>query len=194
MLKRVLTALVATFPLLLLAAPALAQTDPQATLFVGYSHLRTDVGSNDDGAHGIEVDYTYFGNRQFGFRLSAAGNWGSVPAPPNAFVVSEFKLEQYTFLAGPTAVLLRTMTTEVDASVLGGAAKRTLEAGDFGPRVSEQWGPVIAATVNLDFRLADQVWLRAVQPAVLFTRLDDEWQTDFRVGVGLVLRAGEILQ
>lgn len=193
-MKRFVVAVMALIPLLLLPRAAVAQTDPEATLFLGYSYLRTDVGSDAGAAHGIQGEYTYFLERRVGFTVSAGIYWGTLDAPPNIFVVDEYDLQQIVLLAGPTFVVWRSLTSELDVSLSGGAARRSLEASGLDADVSSEWAIAAGANAALDFRISEHIWLRAVEPGVVFTRFDDVWQTDFRVGVGLVLRSREILR
>lgn len=188
-------AALAAVPLLLLASPAHAQTDPEATLLVGYSYLRVGMDGDAGGdAHGAEAAYTYYLDRRFGFTVSGAGYWGTIDAPPNVLVVGEFDIRQVTVMAGPTFVVWRGLTSELDLTLLGGAAWRELEAAGFGAQLSSEWEPAFGAHLNLDLRVADHIWVRAAQPGVLLTRFNDDWRADFRISIGLVLRAGEILQ
>lgn len=189
-MKRLLAAVLALVPMLLVARPAAAQTAPEATLFIGYSYLRTDVGADDGGTHGVHGEYTYFFDRRMGFTLSASGYWGTLDAPPNAFVVDQFDLRQLTLLGGPAFMVWRGTSSELDVSLFGGAARRTIDAAGFDGHVSRDWGAAAGANLSLDFRVGDRVWIRALEPGVLFTNFGSEWQTDLRVAVGLVLRAG----
>lgn len=181
---------------LLSPAGAHAQTtDQEASLFAGYSFMQiAQDGADGGGTHGIIADYTYFMDRRFGFVLSAAANWGNVDAGENFFKIPEVTVRQYTFLAGPHATLWRTLTSELGVRALAGAAWRKRDGLNTGIDISSDWAFATGAEAHLDFRLSDGIWLRAVQPAALWTNFGDRWQFSWRVSAGIVLRAGEILQ
>lgn len=193
-MKRLIVVALLLAPIVLVSGEALAQIDPEAKLFLGYSYLRVEIDDADEGdAHGGQLEYTYYLNRRAGFTLSAAGHWGTVDAPPNIFVVSQFDLQQVTLMAGPTLVLARSNTVDLELSLLGGAVKRTLEVPGFGSTVADEWDPALGANLTLDLRLSDGIWLRAAQPGVIFARFGDRWETDYRLAVGLVIRSGSII-
>lgn len=179
---------------MLFAGPVLAQ-DQEAALFAGYSFMRVSQDFAEDGnTHGGEIDYTYFMDRRFGFTLSASGHWGAIDAAPNVFGAAGIDTRQYTFLAGPHAVLHRGLTSEIGLRALGGAAWRTDRTQAGGLLVSEETVFAWAVQAHLDFRLSDRVWLRALQPSVVWTRFGDRTQMNWRVAIGLTLLSGEILQ
>jgi hypothetical protein len=181
---------------MLLASPAAwAQTDQEASLFIGYSYLNAGLEKVDSsGSHGVEIDYTYFLDRRVGFTLSASGHWGTLDAPSNAFGVARFDMSQTTFLVGPHLVLWRGLTSEGGFRLLAGAAWRKLDTASLGARVSDEVKFAGGASLNIDWRIGDRLWIRAPQPSVLFTRFGDDWKADFRIAVGIVIRAGELLQ
>lgn len=86
------------------------------------------------------------------------------------------------------------MTSELGVRALAGAAWRKRDGLNTGIHVSSDWAFATGAEAQLDFRLSDGIWLRAVQPALLWTNFGDRWQFSWRVSAGIVLRAGEILQ
>lgn len=179
---------------LLRATPAMAQ-DQEAALFAGYSFMRVDQDGADDGnTHGGEVDYTYFLDRRFGFTLSASGHWGDLDAAPNVAGADAVDFRQYTFLVGPHAVLHRSLTSEIGVRALGGAAWRRLDTKIGGIRLADDTDPAWAIQAHVDFRLSDHIWLRALQPSVVWTRFDGKTRANWRVTVGLTLLSGEILQ
>jgi len=188
------TALVAA----VLMSPAMAHaqtTDQEASLLIGYSYLHVDQnGADNGGTHGIIADYTYFMDRRFGFVLSAAANWGDVDAGENFFKIPEVSLTQYTFLAGPHATLWRTLASELCVRAMAGVARRKSDGSNSGIDLRDEWGFATGAEAHLDFRLSDKIWLRAIQPAALWTNFGDQWQFNWRVSAGFVIRAGEILQ
>lgn len=181
-----------------LTAPAVAHaqtSDQEAALFVGYSYLQLDQNDADGGGtHGIVADYTYFMDRRFGFVLSAAANWGNVDAAANFFKIPEVTMRQYTFLVGPHATLWRTLTSEMGVRALAGTAWRKSEGTNTGIDFSDEWAFATGVEAHLDFRLSDRIWLRAIQPAALWTNFGDRWQFNWRVSAGFVLHAGDILQ
>lgn len=194
-MKRLVTTVGLGVAMLLASPAAWAQTDQEASLFVGYSYLHVGLEDVDrGGTHGIEADYTYFLDRRFGFTLSASGHWGTVPAPPNIFGVRDFDFRQGTFLAGPHFVLWRGLTSEAGLRLLGGAVWRQLETDSLGVAVSDEVKFAGGASLNIDWRISDRIWIRIPQPSVIFSKFGDEWRGDFRIAAGLVIRAGEILQ
>ena len=193
-MKRWIVVALLLLPFAFVSDEAFAQIDPEAKLFLGYSYLRAEVDDADEGdAHGGQVEYTYYLNRRAGFTISAAGHWGTLEAPPNIFVVGAFDLEQIPLMAGPTFVVARSNTVDLELSLLGGALKRSLEVPGFGNSVRDDWDPALGANLALDLRLGDRVWLRAAQPGVIFVRSGDRWETDYRIAVGLVIRSGSII-
>ncbi len=195
-MKKIVFSTVAIAAAVALPSLAYAQTsDQEASLFLGYSYLEVDQNDADSGGtHGVIADYTYFMDRRFGFVVNAAVNWGNVAAPPNIFTISEVRLRQSTFLVGPHATLWRTLTSEFGVRGLAGAAWRKGDGIDNGIDFSDEWAFATGAEAHLDFRLSDNLWLRAAQPAALWTNFGDRWQFNWRVSAGFVLRAGEILQ
>lgn len=195
-MKRIVFSTVVITAALILPAVAHAQTaDQEAALFVGYSYLRVDQNDAESGgAHGVVADYTYFMDRRFGFVLSAAANWGNVDAAENVFKIPEVTVRQSTFLGGPHATLWRTLTSELGVRALAGAAWRKSYGVNSSIEVSDEWAFAAGAEAHLDFRLSDKIWLRALQPAALWTNFGDRWQFNWRVSAGFVLRAGQILQ
>jgi len=194
--KKIVFSTVAIAAALMSPAVAHAQSnDQEASLFVGYSYMQIDQNNADGGGtHGIIADYTYFMDRRFGFVVSAAANWGNVDAAENFFKLPEVTVRQYTFLAGPHATLWRTLTSELGLRAMAGAARRKSDGVNNGIDFSDEWAFATGAEAHLDFRLSDRIWLRALQPAALWTNFGDSWQFNWRVSAGLVLIAGEILQ
>ena len=197
-MKKALLLSALSLVVLSVAAPAAAQTrDQEAALFLGYSYMNFEVEEVDGdrgGSHGAIADYTYFMDRRFGFALNAAVNWGSADSSTNPFEITDTDVRQWTFLIGPHATLWRTLTSEFGIRGMAGAAWRTREGSSTGIEIGDAWGFAAGASAHLDFRLSDKIWLRAAQPGVEWTRFDDRWQLNWRVSVGLVLQAGEILQ
>ena len=194
-MKRLLLALLAATPLLLIAEPAAAQSDPAGSLFIGYSYLRVNLEDADEGdAHGAEVDYTFYMVRRVGFTLSASAHWGNLDAFDNDFNVPDFEARQLTFLAGPQFVLWRGLTTEGGLRGMIGVTNRRLDTQIGSIRVSDEWKFTAAGSFNFDVRLSDRVWWRVLQPSVLFYKFGEDLQADYRIATGLVLRGGEILQ
>ncbi len=179
-----------------LAPPAWAQQDQEAALFGGYSLLRLNQRDNVERAtiHGFVADYTYFMDRRFGFVVSGTYHKGPTDASTNAFGVPEFDFRQYTLLAGPHAVLWRGHTSEAGLRALAGAGWRRFRTSDGGVEVSDNVEFTWAIEAHLDVRLSDHIWLRALQPAIVRTQFNDIKRTDYRLSIGLVLHAGNILQ
>jgi hypothetical protein len=194
--KKLLLLTVLTTAGALLASPALAQRDPEGLLFGGYSLLRADQGDDLDRAtlHGFAVDYTYFMDRRFGFVVSGSVHKGPADAGGNALDVSDIDFREYTLLAGPHFVLWRAHKSEAGLRALAGAGWRRLRTGDGGVAISDDVDFTWAIEAHLDLRLSDNIWLRALQPAIVFTQFDDINRTDYRLSIGLVLRGGSLLQ
>jgi len=193
--KRFLLSLSIVVPALTLALPAVAQQDPQGALFVGYSYLRLGLESTDSGdAHGAAAEYTFYLARRAGFVISASVNWAELDAPPNIFGVSRFDARQVTLMAGPHFVLWRGLTSEAGLDLLAGATKRRLDTSAGSIRVSDRWKFSAGANANLDVRITDTLWWRVLQPGIVFYRFGQDYQGDFRIATGLVIRGGEILQ
>lgn len=197
-MKKLLIIAVAAVSLMLVARPAAAQQDPEAELFAGYSFLLVNVedGIDDDRgeAHGLQGSYTYFLDRRFGVTVAGSGHWGTIPAPPNIFGVAEFDHRLYTLLVGPSYQFHRGLTSGVGGQLLAGAAWRDLQTRVGGLDVADDTAFAASASLHLDLRLTDRIWLRAAEPALLYTRFDDDGQVDFRISAGIVLQAGELLQ
>jgi hypothetical protein len=169
--------------------------DQEAALFIGYSYMNVGQEFADrGGSHGVAADYTFFMDRRFGFVLSASAHFGTVDAAANPFQISDFRVRQYSFLAGPHATLWRTLTSELGLRGMAGAASRTTEGANTGIDFGDEWAFAAAAEAHLDFRLSDHIWLRAIQPTAMWTNFDNGWQFNWRLAAGFVLHAGEILQ
>ena len=194
-MKRLVWATLLSAPLLLLATPAHAQQDPQGSLYFGYSYFRVDLpGAQEDDTHGLEADYTYFLQRRIGFVVSGSIHWGTLPAPTNPFQVRLADTRQISVLAGPHFVLGRGLTWEAGLRLLAGATNRRLDSDAGGIKLLDQWKFTAASTLLLEFRLADKIRVRVPQATVLFYNWEPDWTADWRIGAGIVIRGGEILQ
>ena len=141
-----------------------------------------------------DTSSTYYANGRVGFTISASGHWGTVPAGPNIFGVSEYELQDVFLLAGPQFVLWRGHVTEIGLEALAGVAWRKLDTSFSGASVLDDNSLAFGGSLHVDVRLTDNVWLRALEPSVVATKYGDQWRGNLRVSIGLVLRSGEILQ
>lgn len=169
--------------------------DQEASLFLGYSYLSVDDGlSLSGGSYGFIGDYTYYLNQQFGFAFSTSAHWDVPMTVRDAPNTLELDGRQLTFLAGPHASLLQTSTTELGVRGLIGAAWRTADSPITGNELVDDWAFAAGAELSLDFRLLRRVWLRAVQPAAVWTQFGDGLQLDWRLSTGIVIQSVETLR
>ena len=122
---------------------------------------------------------------------SSAKNWDTVDSSENVFEIPESAVRHYTFLAGPHATLWRTLTSESGLRAMAGTAWRKREGKHTGIDLGDEWAFATGVEAHLDIRLSDWIWLRAVQPTALWTNFGDQWQFNWRVSAGFVVRAGD---
>ncbi len=200
--------------MLVLPPTVSAQDTPRVELFGGYSYLRTArdfrgvLASHDTGnLNGWEAAVKVNLWSRLGVVADVAGNYGSingyVPTPDaQAFQRGQVNHRLHTFLFGPEfrvtpddsrwTVNLRLLggfmkPNEIRARVALGATgvenARFLVAGS-GLQMAA------AAGGSLDLRISDRISYRVAQPEVLFIRLGNAFNPNFRVATGLVFRFG----
>jgi hypothetical protein len=149
-------------------------------VYGGYSHARVDFDGDREGFHGFETAVTgnvtrYIGLKgDYAFHRKSFTDAGiTVKATTHTFVggvqikdnSTETKFKPFVhFMAGGT---------NARASALGFSESSTGFAGVFGG--------------GLDVRASRHLDIRVVQADYAPTRIEGEWQHNFRIGVGIVI-------
>ena len=200
------------FALICACAPAaLAQDYHRFELFGGYSHARVDTGIGDsdpdlsdviderEGFHGFNVSATGNLNRYFGLKFDFSGHFKSKSFPFNNGRV-DIDSSIYNVLGG---VQIKDNSTETRfkpfAHALAGIAKarNEVEFIDACPILAPLPCPVdftdsdtgFAAALGggLDIRAGSRFDIRAIQIDYNPTKVFDNTQHNFRIGVGIVI-------
>jgi hypothetical protein len=87
---------------------------------------------------------------------------------------------------GITADYTYFMTRRVGFVMSAAVNWRSIDVGD---EFRDEWAVATGAEAHLDLRLSGRVWLRAIQPSALWTNFGNQWQFNWRVAAGFVLRS-----
>ncbi|MEJ7811743.1 MAG: outer membrane beta-barrel protein [Gemmatimonadaceae bacterium] len=184
-----LSSLLVTMNVTVLAAPAWAQGLPGAELFAGYSYLRIDAGADPGGLfsgetrglHGAEASLTVRLGGPVGLRLGASYHHKAV-----AVSVGEIALTAYEYLAGLQLAPARVRSVKPFVYAMAGIAKLEIESELLGV---DQYETGLAGAVGggIDIRLGSRIDLRLLEIDYNQTRLFDGKQHNYRAAAGLVL-------
>jgi opacity protein-like surface antigen len=183
------------------AAPAaFAQDDyNKYDIYVGYSHNRVDTGIGDDdpdfddiveereGFHGVNLSATGNISRYVGLKGDYAFHRKSFDITDGIDTAS-VDSDVHT-LVGGVQFKDNSKETRVKpfAHLMAGFAHARFDVDDFDFSESETgFAGVIGG--GIDIRLSERVDFRAVQFDYNPTRLGDQTQHNFRIGIGIVFR------
>ena len=161
----------------LLAVPAMGQDEyPKAEIFGGFSYLNADTTDL-----GIERQDA------LGFQASVAGNFHK-----NIGIVGDFggqfksvegvSLHTYEYLFGPQFTY-RPEKANVFVHGLFGGASIGAEGVSFN-------GYALGIGGGVDVKISDHLAFRVMQVDYIPTHILEAWQSNFRLGVGIVFLAG----
>ncbi len=186
------------------AIAVVAQDNPKAEVFGGYSYLR----SSSNSFNGWEGQGTAFLSPHFGVTADVSGSYRS--ASLNAFgtgLSGSANQHLYNFLFGPT-VAARFGNHSVFGHALFGAARSSLNAGvsipvvgGFSTGVNDATAFGMALGGGVDLGLSQHIAVRPVQVDYLYTRFNAAdavlgglststagHQNNFRYSAGIVFR------
>lgn len=163
--------------MLILPLSALAQEDPKAEVFAGYSYLRTFEGEDSVNAHGFNGSVAGNFNKHFG----VVADFGFHRASE-----SGISANSTTYMFGPR---ISGRSDKVDPFVHALFGGVRASAGASGISVSDN-AFAFAVGGGLDIKASDSVAFRIAQVDYLGARFFDETQNNFRYSVGIVFRIG----
>jgi opacity protein-like surface antigen len=188
---------------LLVPLSLMAQENPKAEFFGGYSYLRTNITdryaptvngfypAQDYNLHGWEGSANFNLNNWFGLKADFSGHYDlSQAARENTIVGSNI----HTFLFGPQFTSRASERFQPYVHALVGAARGAYDYNSpFSDIVSTKLAMAFGGGV--DIRLSNAVALRLIQADYLMTRFGSssdfnlkDRQDNVRLGAGLVFR------
>jgi opacity protein-like surface antigen len=167
---------------LLLPLSAIAQDNPKAEVFGGYSYFRSNPRGYN--LNGWEASVAGNVSNWFGVEGDFSGHYGA----PTAFGIRipGVNISSNSFMVGPKLSYREHGLTPFAHFLIGATRAST---GAFGLSASNT---AISAAVGggLDIRLTDALAVRVIQADYLMTRFLEQRQNNFRMSFGLVLRLG----
>jgi hypothetical protein len=150
-------------------------------VYVGYSHARVDLGGDREGFNGVEGAVTGNISRYVGLKGDYAFHFKS-------FGTSPFNVDAKTHtLVGGLQIKDNSTETRLKPflHVMAGFANARATASGFSDS-STGFAGIIGG--GLDIRAGKRVDVRVVQLDYNPTRIEGEWQHNFRIGAGIVFR------
>jgi hypothetical protein len=170
--------------LLVLGLEARAQDSyPRVEIFGGYSYLRVDVlGATDtyENRHGWGASIAGNISGNIGVVAEFSGHYGKEQIP---FEAGERDISHHTFLVGPR-LSYRLERLTVFGHALAGYYREKLS------RSQAISGFAMGLGGGVDLNLGKRVAVRLIQADYLPARLNDNWQNNYRIQTGLVLKLG----
>jgi opacity protein-like surface antigen len=176
---------------------AQATDDPKNELFGGYSFHSADINTLTIDPHrtsqnGVNVEYTRYVTKNLGFTVDVSAHFyrNTNPIPGGTFTSQR---DQYYVLAGPQykrhsedrvqpfvhalfgATIFHGLTTSVTP---GGNVFTMDDVNGFG----------MALGGGLDVRVNKHFEVRLIQADFTPTHLGPGWQTNYRIGVGVIFK------
>ena len=166
------------------ASFSLAQNQDEYNMYdvyVGYSHNRVDFGGDREGFNGVEGAVTGNLSRYVGLKADYAFHFKS-------FGTSPFNVDARTrTLVGGVQIKDNSTETRVKPflHLMAGLQNARASATGFSDS-STGFAGIVGG--GLDIRAGKRVDVRVIQFDYNPTRIEGEWQHNFRIGAGIVIR------
>lgn len=181
-----------------LATASMAQENPKAEVFGGYSYLRTSEGGVDLNSNGASGSLSFNPSAPLGL----VADFGYYHASPNVSslivglpISTDVSVNTFSYLFGPKlAIRSHEKVTPFVQALFGGAHQKTTVKVS-GISVSDSEGAfAMALGGGIDVKATTNVAIRLVQAEYVLTKFtdgDNNRQNSLRISAGVVFRFGQ---
>jgi hypothetical protein len=182
---------------------------PRVELFVGYSYANLNLGSQSSlfvpagrSFSGMQFDAKFNQRKYLAWLFDVSGQWSHSRIPDPLGYETHMQLDSTQLLAGPEFTL-RTHKLNIFGHALLGFTRMSLselngytwDAGVYGPVQTPNYINLVHRT-NLAFGAGGGIernWkkhfaFRLLQVDYIPTRLDKKWQSQLRLGTGMIVK------
>jgi hypothetical protein len=182
---------------------------PRVELFVGYSYANLNLGSQSSlfvpagrSFSGMQFDSKFNQRKYLAWLFDVSGQWSHSRIPDPLGYETHMQLDSTQLLAGPEFTL-RTHKLNIFGHALLGFTRMSLselngytwDAGVYGPVQTPNYINLVHRT-NLAFGAGGGIernWkkhfaFRLLQVDYIPTRLDKKWQSQLRLGTGMIVK------
>lgn len=181
-----------------LATASMAQENPKAEVFGGYSYLRTSEGGVDLNSNGASGSFSFNPSAPLGL-VADFGYYHASPNVSSLIVVlpisTDVSVNTFSYLFGPKlAIRSHEKVTPFVQALFGGAhQKTTVKVSGISVSDSES-AFAMALGGGIDVKATTNVAIRLVQAEYVLTKFtdgDNNRQNSLRISAGVVFRFGQ---